>query len=253
MGTARRTPPRVWWAGRPLRLGGAGSLPRLSLVMLSIELDFRYRFVMPVAEYQVRLSGRPVGDAFNNWYFVNGTIPGDQFTTAQVNTVEASLAGFYTAISDAMAGGTVATFDPQVKMINETDGQLTGIVSGDISTGNVSGSSAASGTALHSHVKLHLRTETYRDGRELRGGCFIGPTGDQAITSDGGLHQPVKTQIETAGVQLLQDLGAGGVFLVVWRRPRPASSNLGARAGSLALVQRISAWDKIAVLRSRRD
>lgn len=208
---------------------------------------------MAVAVYKVDISGRVEGEAVNSWTMVQGSIPSDPFPPSSVDAAQTALNDFYTAITSRFNSSLDWTFPTTVDVFDEATGQLQSVVSGTGAPTTESGSASASTLSTATQMKLQTRSGVVQDGRELRGGVFLGPIAGAATDNDGMINSTTQSLIATAGATLLSDLVAAGIFLVVWRRPRPASAPGGARAGSLALVQSISVWNKPAVLRSRRD
>lgn len=208
---------------------------------------------MTVMEYQVLIEGRPTGVAVNNWYIIDGALPGDEPNSGTVDSAQSSLQTFYQAISSYMPNDALFRFPSAAMAINEVDGKpvaaLVGTQPEDIVTGGGTGKNAS----LASHLKLQTRTGQYSDGRELRGGVFLGPAANSIFNTDGLVAPTAITTVTNAGTNLLSDLSSSGNFLAVWRRPRSASSGLPSRPGSLAIVQSTTCWSRPAVLRSRRD
>lgn len=208
---------------------------------------------MAVAVYKALLSGRAVGGGVNSWTFVQAAIPSDPFPPSSVDLVRDSLETFYTDLDGYFPPSGHVTLPPEASLYDESTGQLTAVVSGTGGSAVVDGTDASSKTSRATQLKIQTRSGVIQDGRELRGGIFFGPISETALTISGVLDSATITAVETAGSALLSTLVAGGVLMVVWRRPRPASAPGGARDGSLALVQSISVWNQPAVLRSRRD
>jgi len=94
-------------------------------------------------------------------------------------------------------------------------------------------------------VLLRLRTGLVVAGRLLRGRWFNGPVGTAAIAATGGTSAGAITAFNNAGAGLLA-AGATTTKLAVWNRP----TNV---VGTSAEVTSVSTWEKLAVMRSRRD
>lgn len=208
---------------------------------------------MSVAAYQAELSGRATGGGVNTWTFVQAQIPSSPFPPESVEAVRDALETFYVACDGFLPTSLDVTLPAEASIYNEETGQLQSVVTGSGGSTLVPGTDASSKTSRATQLKIQTRSGEIQDGRELRGGVFLGPISETALTLAGLVDPATITTVETAGAALLSTLAGDGVFMVVWRRPRPASAPGGARAGSLAIVQSISAWDQPAVLRSRRD
>lgn len=208
---------------------------------------------MTVAVYQAELSGRIEGAGVNSWTFVQAQIPSSPFPPESVDVVRDALATFYTNLGSYIPGSLDILLPSSADLFNEGTGQLQEVVTSTQPPVVVDGTVTVSLTSLATQLKIQTRTGSVQDGRELRGGIFLGPIAETAIASTGLVSAAAQAAVNTQGATLLSTLAAGGVFMVVWRRPRPASAPGGARAGSLAIVQSISVSQRPAVLRSRRD
>ena len=101
--------------------------------------------------------------------------------------------------------------------------------------------------------KLQFRTDLWRDGRQVRGGVFLGPVGTNAIDSTGLITGLFRSAAGDAFNGLTDVLSPNDARLAVYSRPRQAGPGVTQRDGALAHVTDVSLWNKPAVLRSRRD
>jgi hypothetical protein len=211
---------------------------------------------MTVNVFQVELTGFTGGPGVNTWTFVNGApIPGDPgaaLTPGQVDSVAASLGTIYSGFNTYMQNDVTWTIRSESQEVDEVTGQLQNITSGE--NAPISGTGTA--TAVGPHflmMKTQLRTDRFSDGRRIQGGPFIGPMTAERLSSGGSWLSTSLGVVETALSNGLAAAVAAGAIPVVWRRPRPASSPLGERPGTLGVVSASTVWSKPAVLRSRRD
>jgi len=204
-----------------------------------------------ISHLKANLSGFSGAPGVNSWFVVNvAGGPGLDVTAA--NAAGTALRQFYTGVTTHLQDDVTVTIDPEVINLDDINGQPQGSVSMDASLPAVNGVGAS--PASHaSMMKLRLRTVEYQDGRRIQGGPFIGPIHGGAIQDSGDLTSAAQTALTSAATDLLADFVAAGLAGIVWRRPRPASSPLGARDGSSALVTSVGVFSRPAVLRSRRD
>jgi hypothetical protein len=102
-------------------------------------------------------------------------------------------------------------------------------------------------------VKVQLRTGVFEDGREIRGGIFLGPIGGAQVTTSGQVEASYRATITAELSDLALQLELNSTPLSVYRRPREASAGVSARPGRVVPVTGVGASVVPAVLRSRRD
>lgn len=205
----------------------------------------------PVARFKVDLSGFSGGPGVNTW-FVADVTGGETPDQATVDGTAAALSAFYTTIAGFLQGDLFWTVDPSVAIVEATDGEVQSVLT--VGTGPFSGQGTNVTPSAHFLMfKTQLRTGQFEDGRELRGGPFIGPIASNVLQADGNVVPANISTMNTALSDLAAAINTAGGLLVVYRRPRAASGTLPARAGSLAAVTSATIWSKPAVLRSRRD
>lgn len=199
-----------------------------------------------VLRVPVELQGFAGGPGVNIWHVTStGGIPGydaDSITTA--------FSQFYDDASNRLQSDVTAVIPNTFLIYDVASGQPLEPLTGTIGPQQESGSGGNAFSHFTSY-KVQARTLQYEDGRELRGGVFLGPA-EGTIDADGSWAAAGLAQLDQALTDLATALTTAGQPLVVYRQPRPAGS-LPAREGSVALVQQISAWNLPAVQRSRRQ
>jgi hypothetical protein len=131
----------------------------------------------------------------------------------------------------------------------DTLDDLTGSLQGQLSATAVAVVTGTSGTASAPRAAMalaRLRSGTVFGGRLLKGRWYLGPVKASAVGTAGGLDAASITAINGAGVSMLAP-GATASALAIWHRPVSGSG------GQAVPCTSISAWEEIAVLRSRRD
>lgn len=210
---------------------------------------------MSVSQFQVVLGGRANGGGTNSWYLtqLNAFPIGSDLTPSQVDESRQALEGFYSDIGVYLADDLTLLFRSEVTTLDPVSGQTLGIISGSLGDSQGSGAGSAVSVSRATHLKLQVRTDTFSDGSRIQGGVFLGPLSDEAINAQGETSTAALNDVSAAAATALGSLASAGVGLTVWRRPRLASAPGGARDGEIALATQVSVWERLAVLRSRRD
>ena len=150
---------------------------------------------------------------------------------------------------DAMKGNHpsnfVATVQGEVRVIDATDGALTGFLDGGADV-VVTGTSASAGLPIASMLLLQHDTGDIHMGRRVRGRSYIGPVA--LNTNVAGVPTATAKSLLLTGALLLLS-GATATVPVVWSRPDSPVGDPGFH--SEVLTYRAAGY--FAVLRSRRD
>jgi hypothetical protein len=102
-------------------------------------------------------------------------------------------------------------------------------------------------------AKIQLLSGVFEDGRQIRGGCFLGPIGGEQTAANGSLESSFRDTIIAELDDLAQVLSAATTPLSIYRRPREAAPGVTPRPGRVVPVTSVSASALPASLRSRRD
>jgi hypothetical protein len=132
-----------------------------------------------------------------------------------------------------------------VAIIDDLGGDLVG----NLSATPVASSAGTGGTSSGARAAMilaRLRSGTVLDGRLVRGRWYLGPMIPAAVGTTGAISAGTITAVNGAGVSLLAP-GATTSALAIWHRPKDGTG------GAAVFVSSISAWEEVAVLRSRRD
>lgn len=200
---------------------------------------------MTIARVRTVFSGVEGTPYYSNLYFANDG-GGDVSADAHDAVVD-----FWDSLKGSMAILLTWVVEADVTQIDEVTGEITGITS----VAPVTGAGVANGDIMPTMTQLlgRLLTDTYQDSRRLRGRIFI--PGMLESLNVVGRPAAALVSLATSSVGALFAPGGSAQPLVVWRRPRPASTDpvRPARAGSYALVTAAEVWTEWSVLRSRRD
>lgn len=182
---------------------------------------------------------------YNNLYF--GGI--DNLINAQdcVDAVDVA----WTTLTTIMNGALIGAIEAEVPIIEDTTGEIQSVVS--TTGGVVDPTSAAEPLPTAAQGLVRLSTNTFVDGRRLRGRVFV-PGLTEASQSTGQPNSSTIASLANFGQVIIDDTS---VNLVIFRRPRAADPDANppvtARAGTSASVTASTGWGEFAVLRSRRD
>lgn len=152
---------------------------------------------------------------------------------------------FFTAIRSALPGSVRLDVEPEVDMIESTDGKLVDSFAvappAQISGSGVTTYSAAAGAVVN------WRTAGVRNGRKVRGRTFLVPIATGVYGADGNLTPAIRTTLQTAADALRDRTGTPD--LCVYGRP----TTKGATDGVVHVVISASVPSMSAILTSRRD
>lgn len=167
----------------------------------------------------------------NTAYFLNPLN-----TQAEADAAVAAVAAFWGAVDARMNVAISWTTDPSVAILT-TAGEQTGAWSTVPATG--AGASATELLPPANQILVRLRTNTFVNGREIRGRWFI-PGNTEADATAGLVTGAAITAVNLAAANLVADAASSWA---VWSR---------ATTTATAVVTG-TAWNQFAVLRSRRD
>jgi len=175
-----------------------------------------------------------------------------EFSAAQAQTAVNAVRAFFFDVSALLPNEIVLTTSPVVDQYDIASGQLVGSVSAATPPASVGGTSTAT-FWMAAGVKVNLNTTNIRNGRRVRGGIYLVPSGSGVMNDSGTVSSAVRTTVNTAGGRLISALGASGIQLAVYSRPLGGDEPRGPRAGGISVVSAIETNEKGAVLRGRRD
>lgn len=169
-------------------------------------------------------------------YYSNLYFPGTLSTDAQSRAD--AVRTFWFGLTTLLRTPMLATIDPFVPVISESTGEVTG---GFTVTPPAQVGFTSTGAAMPpaNQMLIRLSTPTYFAGRRLKGKLYI-PGLTENTNDPGGVVSPTdRGTVLTALAPLL----TGANRLGVWSR----------KNGAFVQVDGASAWEKWAMLRSRRD
>lgn len=204
-----------------------------------------------IYRFQVDLTGFTGAPGVNTW-FIGVDPAGGELTEATANGAAALFRQFYLDARGVLQTDVTANINPEVTGIDDVTGETVSVQTITTVPNSVTGQGAGSGSHA-TMLKLRLLTGVFEDGRQIRGGPYLGPISSSAITGGGAIDATDRSEVVAAGVVLAQVLEAQGTRLRVWRRPREAAGGLPARDGRSEVVTAFSCGTVPAVLRSRRD
>lgn len=162
---------------------------------------------------------------------------------AKIAPLRAALTAAVLGQKTAFVSSMNFEFSTEVREIDETTGELTGV--GSVTApAAVSGGTGTNPLPDASQVLLRWRTASVLDGRRVGGRTFIpNVVRDAAVAGNFGSTSAFIGQF---GVPAIRD------NLVIWSRPRVATEKLPARAGSIHAVVGVDCWSEFAIQRRRR-
>jgi len=166
--------------------------------------------------------------------------------SADALDVAARVRAFWVAAASIFCTTTGMQTSGAVDLVEDTNGLLTGGLSGGSPAG-VSGTATANYSPLASMVLLRLQTGVIRNGRRVQGRIFLGPAAQTTQTNGGVPTAAAGTAATNAGAAL--GSGATTTHPVVWHRPHLAIGS----PGEAISISGYQAGPEFAVLRSRRD
>lgn len=193
---------------------------------------------MPILRITAQWSGFRGAPGYSNFFF-RGQSADEEDAQAHANAVRT----FLTAASDFMPAGVSISLQPTAANIDETNGNIIGEV--DFVPGVTAEGSGGVSYSAASGAVVNWNTQSYINGRRVRGRTFIVPLSTSAYDGAGDLTTSAINGLRNAAQALVE--APGPVPMVVWSRPK------GGAAGSIHNVTSASVPDLAAILRSRRD
>lgn len=166
-----------------------------------------------------------------NHYFTNA----DDQTGADESV--AAVQAFWDALDGLQANEVVGTIEALVSQINPVSGDLTGVWS--TAGGSWQGDSAGQLLPVGACGLVQFRTGVFANGREVRGKTFVPGFTEDTNTATGTPGASTQTALVAAGTALMS---ADPSFCVY-----SPTNNLA------AIVTSVTAWNKYAMVRSRRN
>lgn len=151
---------------------------------------------------------------------------------------------FFDGLNDSLPDDVTINVPNQLDVFDETTGELTGVITA--STPDTIVGLGTEGYSAPSGAVVNWPTDGFVAGRRVRGRTFLVPLRQSAYQTNGTLTDSFVSGVTALGNALLDDVAGS---MVIWSRPRPATST----PGSIHQVQNAIVPDKAAVLRSRRD
>lgn len=169
---------------------------------------------------------------YSNMYFtwVNGT---------EQDALDA-VAAFWGAVDARMTQNVSWGTEDDIAVIDDATGQITGIETG--SGGSGTGAQTSNALPFQTQGLLHLLTNSFLNGRQVRGRCFVPGMTETDNSVDGVMEAAGQTVLQTAADALITATSTPGP-LRVYARSQATS----------VVVESITVPTKWAVLRSRRD
>nr|CRY97451.1 hypothetical protein [uncultured prokaryote] len=181
--------------------------------------------------YRVRTAATGIGGGrwLSTQYFdESGGEPAD---------AHAAVVAFWTALAEVIHTQVSMFVESEVAIVDETNGQTTGIVT--VPSTAFSGEDNTSPSSLATQGLIQWITGTFAGGRQIRGRTFVwGVTQDQLL--DGRPRTSYRDVLGAAADALVADMDS---IAVVWSRT----------LGTVAVAQTGTGWTEFAVQRSRRD
>lgn len=193
---------------------------------------------MAISRITAVWSGFRGAPGYSNFFF-GGEV--DDSSTA--GDLARKVRGFFADLASALPASVNINLDGQVTIIDEANGQITGVVD-FTAPGTVTGTGGGDYSAASGAV-VNWNTNGYRNGRRIRGRTFLVPLASAAYDSQGDIGSQALEDIRDAANQLSN--GSTVLPMVVWSRP------VGGAGGSAEPVAGYNVPDLGAILRSRRD
>lgn len=154
-------------------------------------------------------------------------------------------ANFFSAIESLIPDPITITVEPEIEMLDETNGQLIEVFaapSTPAAVGTNTGFYAGPVGAV-----VNWRSNAVRNGRRIRGRTFLVPLASGAYGQDGSLLPSSQATLQAAATAFGST--AAAPFLGIWARPTTSEST----DGQWAAIASSTVPTLAAVLRSRRD
>lgn len=190
-----------------------------------------------MARIRALWEGWPGAPGYSNFYF-----DASAGTQTAYQEMANNIGGGFDLMTTLLPAGLTITIDPEVVIMDDSNGQMQNIVaidSPDPSVGTSSGSYSGTSGAL-----IRWVTATFKNGRQVRGHTYLVPLIGSVYSSDGSISGSALSTLETAALGML-----GSAYdRLVWSRPTTSGGN----NGSSAVITTAFIPDLAVVRRSRR-
>lgn len=197
---------------------------------------------MALMRARVELTGFEGAPGLNTWHFLNGPL-----TQSDADVISGALFTFYEDVRDALISQFEANAPLEVAEVDVATGQTTNVAVPTDTSWTVDPPAGGSNTSRATQAKVRLLTGAFVNGRQIRGGIFLGPVGEGALDNDGNISTAKRAAIVAAAQAMQAALTVNNIDLCVYSRPKDGQGGSTARAVSVDVAPRP------AVLRSRRD
>lgn len=194
-----------------------------------------------IARVRTVWTGVATGPAYNSLYFTGVN------SIATANQAIAAVDTFWTNIGGLIATGGNAIIEGDVTMIEDTTGEAQQVYAG--TPGAATSSAAGDRLPLANQGLIRCPTVSFVGGRQVVGRVFV-PAPTETDSTNGLPTLLYQNALATHANALSV---TSTVTWVIWSRPREATEDLPARAGSSHAVDVCTGAPYWAVLRSRRD
>lgn len=191
------------------------------------------------------ISGWSGGPGLSTFYFDPGVVAIDG---ALITGVTGRVRAYFDAWKAYMPNANSVTVDPVCDILDPLTGALTGQVSAGSAPAVVVGTGGALPGPAFVCAVGRLTTNSFINGRRLRGRTYAGPLSaafTDSLAPEGGLTAAVQNGL------IAVNTSGGGPGLVVWHRPVKVG-NAPPTGGAVAGVINTSVSTQFGVLKSRR-
>lgn len=194
---------------------------------------------------KARWSGFQGSPGFSVFHF--GNFAGAEPTMSEATVANSKVREFFQTMQFNLPTGVIIQVEPDVEVIESTDGKLVSVLSGGSPLPVTGGATASAPYAVAVGGVVTWRTSGIRKGRRVRGRTFLVPLSSTAFQNDGTLSAGFLSSVGNGALGLRDQ--ATSPDLGVYARPTAK----GATDGVWHPVVTHSIPDMGAVLRSRRD
>lgn len=190
----------------------------------------------PIARIRVTWTGFIGGPGVSTFYCLDPA------------TFRPGLVTYWNAVKGNLPQTCNITVESEGDIINDVDGEVTGTWSAGTPAAMAGGDTGV--YSAPTGICVTWKTNTIASGKHLRGRTFLVPFTLSAFDLDGSLSAAARLNQEQKAQALV---AASPGQMLVWHRPRKATTLKPFRPGSSGAVSTAVVADKAAVLRSRRD
>lgn len=188
------------------------------------------------------LTGFVGAPGLNTWFFLNSSL-----TQSVADGISGGLKLFYEELAANRTLQCTVQAPVDVAELDPASGQTIGFAVPADTSWEVAQPTGGSSVSRATQLKLRLLTGQFQNGRQVRGGVFIGPVDGGVLDLAGQVRSTSRQEVVTAAQNLVGNLNLVGVELAVYSRPTPS------RAGSGFVASSVDVAPQPAVLKSRRD